>query len=340
MKLPWIIVLGTAALLPAQTPAGKGKAPAKAEPAATKPAATGYASLADLRKDCQERRLSALEAYISTHAKAADAAEALVEAAELGKETGHHDATLRFTERFLAEHKDDENAGKMRMLRVDALRSSGELAKAEQMLKEMIDAAKDDVNQFATAVTQLAELLVDAGKKDQAIALLDKSGESFPTEPGLNEFFKSKVATYEKIGTEPMAIGKDDLAGKAIDLAEYKGKVVLLDFWATWCGPCMAELPNVLTAYQKYHDKGFEIVGISLDQDRAKLDKCLVDKKMTWRQYFDGKGWQNAVATAWGVRSIPATYLIGRDGKIAAIDLRGEQLAERIGRMLDAPAKK
>ncbi len=76
----------------------------------------------------------------------------------------------------------------------------------------------------------------------------------------------------------------------ALSLAGYKGKVVLVDFWATWCGPCVDELPNVIAAYKKYHDKGFEIVGISLDQDKAKLEEFLKEKGMTWPQFLDGKG--------------------------------------------------
>jgi thiol-disulfide isomerase/thioredoxin len=342
MKLSWIVVLGTAALLPAQNPSAKGKAPAKAEPAASKPAASTYATLAELRKDSQEKRLAALEAYVSTHAKASDAADALFEAANLSKELGHHDATLRFTERYLAEHKDADGASQMKTVRAQALSASNDFAGAEKLMRELIDGSGDDLNAMVSATTALADMMVDAGKKDQAIELLKKAADSKPEVRGLKEHFLGIAANIEKIGTEPIAIGKDDLAGKPIDLASYKGKVVLVDFWATWCGPCMAELPNVIAAYQKYHDKGFEIVGISLDNegDRAKLDKCLADKKMTWRQYFDGKGWKNEVAQAYGVNSIPATYLIGKDGKIAAVNLRGEALGERLAKMLDAPAKK
>ena len=83
---------------------------------------------------------------------------------------------------------------------------------------------------------------------------------------------------------------EQDLDGKPLSVANYKGKVVLVDFWATWCGPCVAELPNVLQTYEKYHPKGFEIVGISLDSDKARLTSFLAQRKMTWRQYFDGKG--------------------------------------------------
>ncbi len=135
-----------------------------------------------------------------------------------------------------------------------------------------------------------------------------------------------------KVGAIPLAISGKDLDGKAVSLAEYQGKVLLLDFWATWCGPCVAELPNVIAAYDKYHAEGFEIVGISLDQQnsREKVVKFTQDKKMSWRQIYDGKYWQADNAVAFGIQAIPFTLLIGKDGKIAAVGARGEALAPAI----------
>lgn len=125
-----------------------------------------------------------------------------------------------------------------------------------------------------------------------------------------------------------------DMAGNPLSLAKYKGKVVLLDFWATWCGPCVAELPNVIKAYEKHHAKGFEIIGISLDQDEQKLKDFIKDKNMTWPQYFDGKGWENKLASKYGIQSIPATFLLDGEGKIIAKDLRGEALEQAVAKAL------
>jgi peroxiredoxin len=132
-----------------------------------------------------------------------------------------------------------------------------------------------------------------------------------------------------------------DLAGRPLSLANYKGKVVLLDFWATWCMPCRMELPNVLKTYETYHKDGFEVVGICLDEDKDKATSFIQEQKVTWPQYFDGKGWQNKLARKYGVFAIPATYLLDGQGVIIGKNLRGESLqaavAKALGKKPEAP---
>jgi len=138
-------------------------------------------------------------------------------------------------------------------------------------------------------------------------------------------------------GTFP-DFSETDLNGNPLSVGALKGKVVMVDFWATWCGPCKAELPNVIATYKKHHGEGFEIIGVSLDSDRDKLTSFLKEQDgMTWAQYFDGQGWQNKLAAKYGVEAIPFTLLIGPDGKIIGKELRGEELEAAVAK---AVAKK
>jgi peroxiredoxin len=143
-----------------------------------------------------------------------------------------------------------------------------------------------------------------------------------------------KIQSALKPGSAFPDFAVTSLDGQPLSVAGLKGKYVMVDFWATWCGPCVAELPNVQKAYEKYHSKGFEIIGVSLDQDKDKLTSFIKEKNMPWAQYFDGLGWHNKLAEKYGIESIPATFLLDKEGKIVASDLRGEALDQTLGKAL------
>jgi len=136
------------------------------------------------------------------------------------------------------------------------------------------------------------------------------------------------------IGGEPIPFEVKDLDGQLLSLEKLKGKVVLLDFWATWCGPCRQEMPNVKRVYKKYNKSGFEIVGISLDSKLNDVKSYLKKNDVKWVQHFDGKGWNNGVAQKYKVSSIPATYLIDRQGKIRYKALRGPALDRAVEQLI------
>ncbi|PTS91989.1 hypothetical protein DBR11_27710 [Pedobacter sp. HMWF019] len=121
-----------------------------------------------------------------------------------------------------------------------------------------------------------------------------------------------------------------DREGKSFKLSSLKGKLVLVDFWASWCGPCRKENPNLVKAYEKYHSQGFEIVGVSLDDKKEAWIKAIDADKLTWIHVSDLKGWKSNLAKEYGIRSIPTNFLVDRNGKIIAKDLRGEALEKKL----------
>jgi len=179
---------------------------------------------------------------------------------------------------------------------------------------------KDDIFKMVLLQAKSSRQLSDQEKQALAQRVLDN--------PNASEAIKTsakQVVSGEKsyaIG-KPLDLSFTALDGKKINLADMKGKVVLVDFWATWCGPCVGEMPTVKGVYDKYHDKGFEILGISLDESRDDVEKFLQKNKLPWPQYFDGKQWNNEISSRFGIDAIPAEWLIDKKGILRDTNARG-----------------
>ena len=148
------------------------------------------------------------------------------------------------------------------------------------------------------------------------------------------------LAAATGINSKFVDLGLPGPQGQTVWVGDYVGQnqLVLIDFWASWCGPCIRELPNVVKAYERFHDKGLEIVGVSLDKDKASWLAAIEQTGQKWPQMSDLKGWDCAGAQIYGSQSIPANVLIDSQGKIVARDLRGDALLEEIESRLAAEA--
>jgi len=209
----------------------------------------------------------------------------------------------------------------------------------DKLYEEQIDFVKNYINthkaSFVTPYIISRELIhsLDVNELDSVLNNLDKKLDS----PVYVIQLKERLTVLQKvsIGKQAPDFSLNDTLGNSISLSSFKGKYVLIDFWAAWCRPCRAENPNNVKLYKKYKDKGFEILGVSFDDTRDAWVKAIKKDGLTWTQISDLKGWKCEAGKLYGVMSIPHTVLLDKEGKIIAKDLRGEELNKKIAELLD-----
>ena len=209
----------------------------------------------------------------------------------------------------------------------------------------LVDLPRDEqpklVAEYRKKLAELwAKLVETAGGEEKALRLVQDERERAATAATLDDLGRPAppLGALDPAGGPPRI--RVDTEGTPLRLDAYAGKVVLVDFWATWAKPYQAEVAKTLAVWQKQKDAGFEVIGVSLDTDRALVDAFLKDNKITWRQCFTGKGWgSDDVAKTWGVKRVPRRYLLDHTGRIRYVDVHGAGLEAAVQQLLDRAKK-
>lgn len=215
------------------------------------------------------------------------------------------------------------------MKKLEARFDELEASRKAIMRKYLEDNPKSPIGMYV--LNQVAGYELQPEEVEPFFKALSKDARNTPT--GKQFAYRLELAKKLAPGQPAIDFSQNDPAGKPVTLASFRGKYVLIDFWASWCGPCRAENPNVVNAFNKYKDKGFTVLGVSFDENKAKWEEAIEKDELHWPQVSDLKGWDNQVGKLYGIRAIPQNLLLDREGKIVAKNLRGEALESKLAEL-------
>ena len=293
-------------------------------------------TVADLLARHDKSLIQDLDDYLKKHPKAADRDEAYHAVFDRIIE---HDWFLdneAIAKRYLTEQPNGPVRPLAQIVATLARAQAGRFAEALTIYEKLMgDLGKADQEEFAANFAeQLGSAAAAAGEikiaRQVYEALLDKYGEA---NPELKQKTKDDLARLDRVGKPAPTLITTDVNGKPFKLAEWKGKVVLVDYWATFAAPCVAEISNIESLYEKYHARGFEVVSISLDDAPTAVIDFVKARKIPWREVHSATGGGDPVEV-FGVNKIPASFLIDQKGTVVRIDPRGQALAKALEKLL------
>jgi thiol-disulfide isomerase/thioredoxin len=273
-----------------------------------------------------EKRAEMAKAFYDKFPDHADAGKLMAERWMILPRIGQGDLVAQETDAAIAKSPDAPIAKAARFSKAQiAMMTSRDIAEQQQAVEEFIEADPKDPR-GGDLLVQLASHGVDDPAKQRE--LLNRIQKDYP-ETRAAKAAGAKLRQVDGVG-KPFEISfTDAITGKTIDNKSLKGKVVVVDFWATWCGPCVAEMPKMKQLYGEYKDKGVEFVGISLDAPESeggldKLKKFVAENQIPWPQYYQGDGWKSEFSSSWGINSIPAIFIVDHEGKLYSTSARGK----------------
>jgi peroxiredoxin/predicted negative regulator of RcsB-dependent stress response len=217
---------------------------------------------------------------------------------------------------------------------------AGQYDEALKRFRELMRGlGQNEQEEFAASFADnLAASAIAAGEFAVAREVYTTLLARFSDSPNLKQKVQGDLKRLDKVGKTAPSFATEDIKGRTVRLETFRGKYVLIDFWATWCAPCIGELPRLQAAYRTYHDAGFEIIGVSLDESKTAVVDFTTARKIPWPQLHNASASTDLVE-GFGVSSIPATYLVDPEGTIIRLDLRGKALDETLKRLITSPVK-
>lgn len=291
-------------------------------------------------QDAHDRALVRdLKAYIEAHPKAEDLENACMIVFNKAIEHDWFADHEALAASYLVAHPDGPIHSLARIVTTMARAQAGRYDEALARFKDLMRGlGKPDQEEFAVNFADsLASAASTSGEYAVARQVYEALLKTYGESPNLEQKVKGELRGLDRVGKPAPSVSVTDVKGKALKLEDLKGKYILVDFWATWCAPCIAELPRLQAAYAKYHGDGFEIVGVSLDETKSALVDFVQARNLPWRQVHNASSGGDLVE-AFGVGTIPATFLIDPEGTIVRLELRGPALDQALAKLIKPAA--